>query len=689
MAMSGGDNDESSSDGITVLDSGGGCTSLSEVLTNHAQDDTHVLLDAFLRCDHSQCAAMAVPSLRNGYALKPYQVLATCWLLMRETQPLYGVAGGLLTLLPGLGKTFIALCLAALDPPATRPTLVVVPHTVMYEWRVNVEKFFPDLPVLWFESNRMGGATQMDAVTADQASRYRLVITTYPTLRRAYEQSQMARTCTLYHKDQLIGLRQSTPMSSDGAQACRGLQILYGLPWHRVVFDEIQCVANPSTQLFATCAAVPARRRTGLSGMPLRNDCNDLHAQLFVLGMHTPRVTTAQRRPFVFRAVAPSSHADWQLCVGKLMLMINYEQAGVDMPALHGCVVHPIDLGEDERFVYEHFARHARRAYNVFAEKRTTFATVLERIMRARQACLAAYLTRDRTTTPRRLNASPPTKRRALDSKEALSDEWQRWCKRRSGTAGLRSSKLRETARIVRQVVGDGHKVVVYSSFVQALVLLRDVLETGFDGEPPTGSPAAVTTTTTTTTTPPRRPHVRRVASVPCCTVIGETATLERDAQLDQFRTSTTHHCLLATLKVASAGLTLVEATHIVFLDPWWCYEQHWQAVFRAWRIGQTRDVHVHWMIAVGTIEERVLDVCSRKIAMTNDMLSKSGSGSNGAYRLDDWPARMLAAIARDHDSASFTGAAAANANPVSSAGSSDETTDEEELAVRHVLFAT
>lgn len=683
--MSSADEDESSSDGVTVLASG--TMSLGQLMSEHALDDTRVLLDAFLQWSSSQHATMAVPGLRNSYALKSYQVLATCWLLTREAQPLHGVAGGLLTLLPGLGKTLIALCLAALDPPATWPTLVVVPHTVMYEWRVNVEKFFAaaDLPVLWFESNRMGGAAHMGAVTAEQALRYRLVVTTYPTLRRAYELAEMASACTLYQKDQLVGLRQSTPSTSgDALRTCCGLQILYGLSWHRVIFDEIQCVANSSTQLFATCAAVPAQRRTGLSGMPLRNDCNDLHAQLFVLGMQTPRVTSAQRRPFVFRAVAPSTHAQWQLCVNKLMLMINYEQAGVSMPLLHGCMVHPIVLGDDERCVYEHFARHARRAYHVFAEKRTTFATVLERIMRARQACLAAYLTRDKSTSPRTNTAAPPKKRLALENKDALDDERQRWCHRRSGAAGLRSSKLRATARLVRQVVGDGHKVVVYSSFVQALVLLRDVLETGFDGDPPKEAPVAVTTTTTTTVAQ-ARPYVRRVGRISCCTVVGETPTLERDAQLDQFRTSTTHHCLLATLKVASAGLTLVEATHIVFLDPWWCYEQHWQAVFRAWRIGQTRDVHVHWMIAVDTIEERVLDVCSRKIAMTNEMLG-SGSGGTSAHRMADWPAHMLATIARDYGLASTTGASAA---ATSSSFGSNDTNDEEERAVRHVLFAT
>lgn len=604
--------DDSDSSEMEVLASGAFChqTAAQRMLDDSLGrlvcriDDATELVHAFTQQQPAVASEAASTLLRSGCALKPYQHLALRWLLRRERNPMQGIRGGLLTLLPGLGKTLIALCLAALDP-ASVPTLVVVPHTVMYEWRANVSKFFDEhaLPVLWFEASRMGGAEMLDRVTAADLLSYRLVVTTYPTVRRAYECVRAADVCVLKRADEIVGVRRCVPQHIDGTD-WHGLQLLYTTPWHRVVFDEIQCVANTNTALFTACAALSGERRSGLSGMPVRNGSNDLYAQLFVLGLHTRYVTSARLRPLVFRSIQSTLDEEaFRDTVRRFLLMINYEQAGIRMPALHAAQVHAVALDANERRMYEHFAQGARRAYDTYQAQQASFTVVLERIMRARQACVAAYLTGGLPDS----NSSPDT--------AAL----QRWCSRRSSTAGLRSSKLRRAARIVRRVVARNQKVVVYSSFVHTLQLLQQILTTGFDN---TGEST--------------RPQLARV---PCCMLVGETATLERDEQLDTFRTSATHHCLLATLKVASAGLTLTEATHIVFLDPWWCYEQHWQAVFRAWRIGQQRDVYVHWLVAKHTIEERILQVCSQKVAVANAFLIGN--------ELIDWPRRILSALGR------------------------------------------
>jgi len=51
----------------------------------------------------------------------------------------------------------------------------------------------------------------------------------------------------------------------------------------------------------------------------------------------------------------------------------------------------------------------------------------------------------------------------------------------------------------------------------------------------------------------------------------------------------------------------------VFLLDPWWNPAVEDQAADRAHRIGQTRPVEVHRLVAADTVEERVLDLQQRK----------------------------------------------------------------------------
>ena len=62
----------------------------------------------------------------------------------------------------------------------------------------------------------------------------------------------------------------------------------------------------------------------------------------------------------------------------------------------------------------------------------------------------------------------------------------------------------------------------------------------------------------------------------------------------------------LLSLKAAGTGLNLTRADHVVHYDRWWNPAVEDQATDRAYRIGQTRPVQVHRLIAEGTIEDRI-----------------------------------------------------------------------------------
>jgi SNF2 family DNA or RNA helicase len=70
---------------------------------------------------------------------------------------------------------------------------------------------------------------------------------------------------------------------------------------------------------------------------------------------------------------------------------------------------------------------------------------------------------------------------------------------------------------------------------------------------------------------------------------------------------------LLISLQAGGTGLNLTAADHVFLLDPWWNPAVEEQAADRAHRIGQTRPVLVHRLVAADTVEERVLALQASK----------------------------------------------------------------------------
>lgn len=89
----------------------------------------------------------------------------------------------------------------------------------------------------------------------------------------------------------------------------------------------------------------------------------------------------------------------------------------------------------------------------------------------------------------------------------------------------------------------------------------------------------------------------------------------------------------LLSLKAAGTGLNLTRAEHVVHYDRWWNPAVEAQATDRAYRIGQTRPVQVHRLIAEGTVEDRIADMLRRKRELADAVL---GAGVAAMTELTD-----------------------------------------------------
>lgn len=101
-------------------------------------------------------------------------------------------------------------------------------------------------------------------------------------------------------------------------------------------------------------------------------------------------------------------------------------------------------------------------------------------------------------------------------------------------------------------------------------------------------------------------------AGTPSLTYTGDLSTDERTKVLHEFTHSDTN-VLIANINCCGTGLNITAANHVIFLDLWWNKALHQQAEARAHRIGQTKNVHIHYLITPNTIEEWIFALQQHK----------------------------------------------------------------------------
>ncbi|MGB0119534.1 MAG: DEAD/DEAH box helicase [Solirubrobacterales bacterium] len=105
----------------------------------------------------------------------------------------------------------------------------------------------------------------------------------------------------------------------------------------------------------------------------------------------------------------------------------------------------------------------------------------------------------------------------------------------------------------------------------------------------------------------------------------GGTAVNMREKMVDRFQAGEVSVFLLS-LKAAGTGLNLTRADHVIHFDRWWNPAVEEQATDRAHRIGQTRPVQVHRLIAEGTIEDRIASIHDVKRELADAIVSSGES---------------------------------------------------------------
>lgn len=153
------------------------------------------------------------------------------------------------------------------------------------------------------------------------------------------------------------------------------------------------------------------------------------------------------------------------------------------------------------------------------------------------------------------------------------------------------SGKLEDVIHMLEATASEGHKVLVFSQFVRHLSIVKEYLE----GE-----------------------------NILYAYLDG--ATKDRHAQVKAFQENEKIKIFLISLKAGGVGLNLTKAEYVFLLDPWWNPAVEAQAIDRAHRIGQENKVMIYKFITHNTVEEKIMALQERKMALAGELISTEES---------------------------------------------------------------
>ena len=150
------------------------------------------------------------------------------------------------------------------------------------------------------------------------------------------------------------------------------------------------------------------------------------------------------------------------------------------------------------------------------------------------------------------------------------------------------STKLDRIQELLEEISNLGEKAVVFSYWRKPLTALSEILE-----KKSPGSTQLLTS---------------------------EMDLVQRDLAIHNFKNRNV--TLLASAKIASEGLTLVEANHAIFINRWWNPSSNEQARDRIRRLGQQRTTYMYSFTTIDTIEENLDEILNRKEITNEDLVN-------------------------------------------------------------------
>lgn len=320
-----------------------------------------------------------------------------------------------------------------------------------------------------------------------------------------------------------------------------------------IVLDESQNIKNSESLTFRSAIQLQSKHRLILTGTPIENSLKDLWAQFHFLQPELLGNETAFSKQFINAIRQGDERMKFRLrqLISPFILRRSKQEVAPELPSLTEEVIY-CDMAKKQNELYQHEKNSLRNILlEQTVEKGQQPLIVLNGILRLRQlACHPQMIL--------------------------------------PGFIG-ESGKLNLIIETFKTLRSEGHKVLIFSSFVKHLELVADEFrKRQWDYALLTGSST-------------NRPE--------------EIARFSRDPRIQAF---------LISLKAGGVGLNLTQADYVFIIDPWWNPAAEAQAIARAHRIGQDKQVIAYRFITQGSIEEKIIQLQEEKRKLAETFITET-----------------------------------------------------------------
>ncbi|MCD4769586.1 MAG: DEAD/DEAH box helicase [Bacteroidales bacterium] len=334
------------------------------------------------------------------------------------------------------------------------------------------------------------------------------------------------------------------------------IDIIEKFKFHYIILDESQVIKNPASQLYKTVIRLKSTHKLVLTGTPVENSLTDLWTQLNFVNPGLLGNLSYFKKEFT-KPIEKDNSADKEVKLQKLIkpfiLRRTKQEVARDLPPVTEQTVY-CDMTEEQHKMYEEEKSVVRNSIMENIETlgiEKSAIIVLQGLMKLRQ----------------------------ISNHPVLAD-----------TDYMHSSgKFENVLQDIDNVVAEGHKILLFSSFVKHLNLFAGYFEK---------------------------------QNIKYSILTGKS--INREKIVNSFQDDLTNKVFLISLKAGGVGLNLTSADYVFILDPWWNPATEMQALNRAHRIGQDKSVFVYKYISSDTIEEKIVRLQERKSKLAETFIKSN-----------------------------------------------------------------
>lgn len=450
----------------------------------------------------------------------------------------------------GLGKTIqvIGFLSTLKEKHACWPCLVVVPNSTCPNWRREIKQWDPSLRVVTYYGS---------AEARRLARKYEL-----------FPQGPRDLRCHI------------VVTSYDAAQETEFRTVFRGINWASLIVDEGQRLKNDKNILYGALNALKAPFKLLLTGTPLQNNPREL----FNLLQFLDPSKNAEELEAQYEVLTKENVQELHEMLRPFFLRRTKAQVLTFLPSMAQIIV-PVTLTKLQKKLY----------ISILAKN----PELIKSILGASKGSL-------KQTERTNLNNILMQLRKVLCHPFVYSQEIEERSQNKLQLhRGLveASSKLKLLEIMLPKLKERGHRVLIFSQFLNMLDIVEDFLDRlGL--------------------------HYERLD--------GNIGSLQKQKRIDQFNAPDSPlFAFLLSTRAGGVGINLATADTVIILDPDFNPHQDIQALSRAHRIGQKKKVLVFQLTTRSTAEEKIMQVGKKKMALDHVLIEQMDAEEDAGLDLE------------------------------------------------------